>query len=100
MLDALPKPKQQPRPCATGPAPNIRPAVQPHTECWRQAWPLSSHQQRLGNVRRCPHGKVQVLTETTSRTMAGPGTHWWRDLSRFWNPRDYRRATAALGGTK
>jgi hypothetical protein len=78
--------------------PNIRPDVAPHSECWRQAWPLSRHQHLLGDVRRCHHGKVQVLTEVgPNASVAGPGTHWWRDLSPFWDRKDYRAAIAALG---
>lgn len=79
------------------PRPNIAPS-QPHKECWRQSWPLSRHEHRLGDVRRCPHGKVQVLTDVGpyART-AGPGTHWWRTLSPIFDPITYRRARRALG---
>lgn len=62
--------------------------------CWRldyRAW-----QGRPGDVRRCGHGRVQIRTETTSTTVAGPGTDWWRTLSPVWNFFTYRRAVAAL----
>lgn len=76
--------------------PNSRPAIKPHTECWRQEW--HSPMGRLGDVRRCIHGEVQVLTQISEHArIQGPGTHWWRTLSRFWNPVLYRRARAALG---
>lgn len=73
--------------------PNIRPKVRPHSECWNQEWPTFG---LLGDVRRCEHGVVQVLTETRSRTIAGPGTHWWRDLRKWLDRREYRAAVAAL----
>lgn len=76
--------------------PNIRPKL-PHSECWRPAWPLTAWQHRLGDVRRCPHGKLQVLTEIgPAARVAGPGTHWWRTLSPVFTPVLYRRARAAL----
>lgn len=78
--------------------PNIRTA-QSHDDCWRQDWPLSAYAHRLGDVRRCVHRRVQVLTEVgPNARVAGPGTHWWRTLSPIWNPIDYRRATKALAG--
>lgn len=77
--------------------PNIRPAIQPHKECWRQEW--HSPMGRLGDVRRCIHGEVQVLTRVSEHARTqGPGTHWWRTLSRFWNPITYRQAVKALEG--
>lgn len=76
-----------------GAAPNIRPKVRPHSECWNQEWPTFG---LLGDVRRCEHGVVQVLTETRSRTIAGPGTHWWRDLRKWLDRKQYRAAVAAL----
>jgi len=80
------------------PQPNIRPAIQSHDECWKQDWPHSAYAHRLGDLRRCVHGRVQVLTEVgPNARVAGPGTHWWRTLSRIWDRRAYRLATAALG---
>lgn len=78
--------------------PNIRPKTQPHSECWRLDWkdPLGS---RVGDVRLCPHGRVQVRTETSPRSrLQGPGMDWWRTLSPIWNPLTYRRAVRALAG--
>ncbi|MET4094582.1 hypothetical protein [Arthrobacter sp. UYCu712] len=82
-------------------APNIRAGrQQKHDECWRQDWPLSEHQHRLGDIRVCIHGRIQVLTETSvDAPVQGPGTHGWRTLSKFWNPIDYRRATEAIRST-
>lgn len=78
--------------------PNIRATEPAHSECWQQDWPRFPWQHRLGDVRRCPHGKVQVLTEVgPSSRVAGPGTHWWRTLHPLLTPVLYRRARAALG---
>lgn len=78
--------------------PNIRPAVKPHSTCRRQDW---NDRPLLGDVRRCHHGTVQVLTEIgVNSNMQGPGMNWWRDLHPFWNRREYRAAIAALGETK
>lgn len=81
-------------------APSI--ARKTHTNsCYRQDWPLSRHEHRLGDVRLCPHGRIQVFSEIgVESSLQGPGTHYWRDLSPFWNPIDYRRAKAALGAAK
>ena len=77
--------------------PNIRPATPPHSECWRQD---HNERGRVGDVRRCRHGAVQVRSKTTSRTMAGPGTDWWRDLRPFLDRKEYRAAVAALDATE
>ena len=77
--------------------PNIRSKTPSHTECWRQEW--HSPMGRLGDVRRCVHGRVQVLTRISENArVQGPGTHWWRTLSPFWNPITYQRARKALNG--
>lgn len=77
--------------------PNIRPAVRPHSECWAQEYtPGVANFPRIGDVRRCEHGKIQVATETRSRTIAGPGTHWWRDLRPWLDRKEYKLAEAAL----
>lgn len=75
--------------------PNIRPKVQPHRPaCQQQEWGKFGIP---GDVRRCPHGKVQVLTQVPDNArVQGPGTHWWRDLHSFWDRRTHRRAVAAL----
>lgn len=78
--------------------PNIRPKVQPHTDCWRQDF--RAPHGFVGDVRYCPHSKVQVRTKAPPNSrMAGPGTDWWRTLSPFWNRRQYKQATQALGAT-
>ena len=77
--------------------PSIRPATPPHGECWYNGWPEKGASfPRIGDVRRCEHGVVQLMTETTSRHVAGPGTHWWRDLHPFWHWKTHRIAVAAL----
>ncbi|MEV4991225.1 hypothetical protein [Pseudarthrobacter sp. LMD1-1-1.1] len=76
--------------------PNIR-TISRHSECWKQENPwLRVH--RTGDVRYCPHGRIQVLTQVpiTARTQ-GPGTDYWRTLSPIWDPIKYRRARKALG---
>jgi len=75
--------------------PNIR-TISRHSECWKQEWPLTH---RPGDVRRCPHARIQELTQVpiTARTQ-GPGTDYWRDLSPIWDPIKYQRARKALNG--
>lgn len=78
--------------------PNIR-TIDPHAECWRQEEkPNGSYVwRRPGDVRRCPHGHVQVLEEPhINSSLQGPGMRRWRDLHPFWNRRLYKRAAAAL----
>lgn len=76
------------------PRPNIRPAVPPHSTCSDQEWPI---QGIAGDVRYCPHGDVQVLTEPHPQSIVqGPGARWWRDLHPFWNRKEYKAAKAAL----
>lgn len=75
-------------------APNIRPKIRPHTECRQQD---RGSQGRLDDVRYCIHGKVQVLVDVPpNHPTQGPGMWYWQDLSKFWNPRLYRRAVDAL----
>ena len=76
--------------------PNIRPAVPPHGQaCRRQNW---DERPRLGDVRRCPHGKLQILAEVgVDSPRQGPGTNYWRDLSRIWDRNAYKAAARALG---
>lgn len=50
-----------------------------------------------GEIRRCPHGVVQLAMPTPPGSpVAGGGTGWWKDLHPFWNPFRYKRAVAAL----
>lgn len=75
--------------------PNIRPTVQPHSECYGLEYP--AWQGRAGDVRRCAHGKVQVRTEVgPNARCAGPGTDWWRTLNPVWDFFEYRAAVRAL----
>jgi hypothetical protein len=78
--------------------PNIR-SIDRHSECWKLDHSgVMSWWGQPGDVRLCPHGKVQIRTEVGPNSrVAGPGTDWWRDLSPFWNPVLYRRARKALG---
>jgi hypothetical protein len=50
-----------------------------------------------GDVRRCSHDHIQLLTKTPDYArVQGPGTHWWKTLSPIFNPIDYRKAKRAL----
>lgn len=59
---------------------------------------LHEKRSRVGNVRRCQHGRVQVCYQVGYRTprMVDVATPLWRTLSRVWTPRLYREAVAAL----
>lgn len=75
--------------------PNIR-NIDPHEACRRQA-ENPDDWGRPGDVRRCPHGHVQVMEEPhVNSSLQGPGMRWWRTLHPFWDWRTYRRATEAL----
>ena len=76
--------------------PNILPKVQPHSSCWR----LDLEERgRVGDVRRCVHGKVQVRKQVgIDAPVAGPGTDWWYTLHPFWDRSTYKRAVLALEG--
>ncbi len=76
---------------------------QDHSRCYERdhyilngyCHPDMSH--RLGDVRKCAHGKIQVLTQVDARNnLQGPGTHYWSDLSRFWNRKKYQQAEKIL----
>lgn len=74
-----------------------------HANCWRLEftsngdWDSNGFWGRVGDVRRCVHGKIQIRRQVSihSRT-AGPGTDWWQTLSPIWDPILYRRARKAL----
>jgi hypothetical protein len=79
--------------------PTIRP-IDDHRDCWRLAHG-PSWWGRPGDLRKCPHGRLQVRTEVSGRSRSmGPGTDWWRDLSPIWTPILYRRALRAWNGDK
>lgn len=80
--------------------PNLRPKNKPHSECWRlDHSEVFSWLGFPGDVRRCQHGRIQIRTEIgPNARVAGPGTDWWRTLSRLRNPILYRRAKRALAG--
>jgi hypothetical protein len=67
--------------------------VREHKHCLRNYY--GKTHQFPGDVRRCPHGHVQVLTDPRGG-LAGPGTWYWRDLSKWWDPWLYRRAVKVL----
>lgn len=74
---------------------NIRPKVEPHSECRQRDRDVTRG--RLDDVRRCQHGKVQMLVDVPdNHPIQGPGMWYWFDLSRIFNPILYRRATQAL----
>lgn len=50
----------------------------------------------LGDVRRCEHGKVQMLVNPENRSMAGPGTWFWMTLHPFWDLVTFLRAVKAI----
>lgn len=77
------------------PLPNIN-RVEPHSWCQGTVDIGETFTSRVGDVRVCKHGKVQLRTETYSRRMQGPGTDWWRDLHPVFTPILWRRARAAL----
>ena len=79
----------------TGPNLNDgRPA--PHRDCneyanglrWnKNYWP--------GDLRRCPHGKIQIVVESNGK-MQGPGSWLWANLSRISHPFAWARAKKIL----
>lgn len=77
------------------PLPNIN-RVEPHQWCQGNVQHTEVLSSRVGDVRVCKHGKIQMRTETYSTRVAGPGTDWWQDLHWFWTPILWRRAKAAL----
>ena len=72
-----------------------------HADCARLSFtPGATWFGLPGDVKRCPHGKLMVRTQTGPNSrMMGPGTDWWRTLSPVWNPIEYRRAKAALASS-
>lgn len=86
----------------------IRPKRSSHANCdhgaiWEDGADGYMHQKdvRVGEVRRCQHGRVQVCYQIgyRSRYVVDVSTPLWRTLSRFWTPRLYREAVAALEST-
>lgn len=66
--------------------PNIRSERRDHRRCSTpREWAFE------GDVRRCPHGVLQV-----ARNVVGRGSAQWFDLSPVFNPIEYRRADRAL----
>ena len=78
---------------------NIRHVLKTHDNCAEQEWGVPRG--FPGDVRRCEHGKVQVLVQVplTARVQ-GPGTNWWRTLSPFWDRNTYKAAVQALEAQK
>lgn len=71
--------------------PNIMTKRQEHHEyCHYPAHELNEWG-RVGDVRRCEHGVIQIGYE-----VRGTIPPYWRDLHWFWNPVRYRRAKRAL----
>ncbi|WTZ52443.1 hypothetical protein OG716_10530 [Nocardia sp. NBC_01388] len=52
---------------------------------------------KIGDVRRCEHGKYWRYTETSENAFFCMMDRW-EPLSRIWNPIAYRRAFLAVGG--
>jgi len=74
--------------------PNITTAKEEHSNCFRRS---RSESGRLGDVRYCQHGKIQVLVVPEYSGMRGPGTWVWSTLSPVWDYAKYRKARKALG---
>lgn len=68
----------------------------PHSECSRIPY-NEIFDSRVGDVRYCRHGEVQVRTRVgPNANVAGPGTDFWDTLSPVWNPILYRKARKTL----
>lgn len=74
--------------------PNIRPSTPPHSTCWSLDW---GERGQAGDVRRCPHGRIQVLIDPPPyASVQGPGARTWETLSPVFDYKRYRAAVAAL----
>lgn len=61
---------------------------------WEQDKPDGNPFPKLGDVRRCEHGRI--WTATQERTWGLLNCDIWGPLSRFWSPIRYARAIRAL----
>lgn len=87
------------RPRAVQPAltePKYKNIGTPHSACSRRETFGGTYVGRIGDIRRCEHGKVQMLIEP-ERGMKGPGTWFWATLHPFWDFKLYRKVVKALG---
>lgn len=71
--------------------PNIRTVADEHRRCRYPGHGPVSTWARAGDVRRCPHGRIQLAYEVPGSVPA-----YWRDLSPVWDLFTYRRARRAL----
>lgn len=73
-------------------APNLRDAApRTHRKDCRHAEFLTD---RVGDVRKCEHGKIQVVDQPVRHS---PGQLVWEDLHPLWNRKAYRLAKQLLG---
>lgn len=71
--------------------------TKPHEDCSRRETFGGTYVGNLGDVRRCEHGKVQILRKPDSYSgWAGPGTWFWGTLNPLWDFGTYRKAVKAL----
>lgn len=70
--------------------------VNPHRKCGKRETYGGTYVGKIGDVRRCEHGKVQMLIEP-ERGMKGPGTWFWATLHPVWDFFLYRKVVKALG---
>lgn len=71
--------------------------VKPHSDCARRETFGGAYVGTLGDVRRCEHGKVQIMVKPDRRGgMSGPGTWFWSTLHPLWDFGQYRKAVKAL----
>lgn len=69
--------------------------VKPHSDCGRRETYGGTYVGTLGDVRRCEHGKVQIMVKP-DRGMIGPGAWFWGTLHPVWDFGQYRKAVKAL----
>jgi hypothetical protein len=68
----------------------------PHSECsQRETWG-GTYVGKLGDVRRCQHGKIQTLVKPV-RDWYGPGTWYWVTLHPVFDYFKYQKAKKLLG---
>lgn len=77
--------------------PNIY--TKPHSDCARRDTFGGTYVGKLGDVRRCDHGKVQIMVKPErgyGGGFVGPGSWFWATLHPVWDFRQYRKAVRAL----
>jgi hypothetical protein len=67
----------------------------PHSECTRRETFGGTYVGQIGDVRRCQHGKVQMLVKPV-RDWYGPGAWFWVTLHPFFDFFKYQKAVQAM----